>query len=145
MGENLSKGFMVEMRQRIQIQRGYHAYSQLATRDDEDDTPKPISINSYNRTNRKDIIRTQKSSVCARFCFFFSLSGVVFLSSLAIYLGSENYVYLQIGEIDKKQRQESLDGVIGAILMYLISMAISGRMWYLANNHTEVVDSRFMD
>jgi hypothetical protein len=62
-------------------------------------------------------------------CFVFSLSGVAFLSSVAVYLYSES-PNIKISGRYASRKRDLLQGVGGAILMYVGLMVLSGYFWY---------------
>jgi hypothetical protein len=61
-------------------------------------------------------------------CFFFSLAGVVFLSTISVYLGT-NSPYLVLPD-KSSDKQRLLPAVVEAIFMYLACMALCAYLWY---------------
>mmetsp|Transcript_3032 Transcript_3032/g.3202 ORF Transcript_3032/g.3202 Transcript_3032/m.3202 type:complete len:144 (+) Transcript_3032:234-665(+) len=140
---SLTSDFMFEMMEMRNRGKGYH---KVSTDEDIDDIPEPIMYR-YNekaplKVFRKGVpkVKSTAGSIC---CFFFSLSGVVFLSSIAHILNS-NSEFIKVGQENAHHKQKLVPGVIGAIIMYIICMAVSARYWYLAVHYVED-DARFLD
>lgn len=68
-------------------------------------------------------------NTCTKICFFFSLSGVIFLSTIAVYLQSES-PNLKVSLKYSNKKSELLQGVGGAIALYVACMMIAGYAWY---------------
>ena len=64
----------------------------------------------------------------AKTCFFFSISGVIFLSSIAIGV-QQNLIDIEIGN-NERHKGEIIEGIVGAILMYVACLGISAFYWY---------------
>jgi hypothetical protein len=126
---------MIELRQRP-ISRGV-GYQRVNTEDDFDEIPQL-------RQSIK-IALTEKSSTCnftlfqycfiayfifigAKLCFIFSLSGVIFLSSI-FHMVSSKSPYIKIKQ-DSVSNVVISDGIFGAIMMYCVCVVLSLIYWY---------------
>ena len=145
---------MIELRQRSARTSGYQ---RLTTEDEIDAVP----ILNNHRIPKE--VRTKRSAFCkcqwpifflelviqfsmiigAKACFLFSLSGVIFLSIIAILLGS-NSLYFKVSKENQNRKPKLVEGVFGAILMYLGCMGLSGYLWFKAATDREA-DPRFVD
>ena len=65
----------------------------------------------------------------ANFCLIFSFSGIIFLASIA-YLISQNKIYFKISQESIDKKEQLIQGVQGAIVMYIITFIISGYLLY---------------
>jgi drug/metabolite transporter (DMT)-like permease len=74
-----------------------------------------------------------------KICFVFSLSGVIFLSVIAILLG-QNSIYVQISGEYSNKKPALTGGIGGAIAMYVCCMILSGYLWYRALTAKEIRD-----
>jgi hypothetical protein len=135
----------IELRHRTSS-RELSSYSRVKSSSDEDDNTDIInssynistsssssSSSSYNNLQgQKTIINRipiPKSTFCVKTCFFFSLAGIIFLSVIAYLLGT-NSVYLEVSSENSHRKPELVSGTLGAVLIYLICLVISGYIWY---------------
>lgn len=114
----------VELRQRQRNGSDTSSYSRVASSDEELDTLPTLYI--YQQEKFEPIVR---SNLCAMSCFFFSLAGVVFLSIIAVQLGS-NSLYFKVSKENEAQKPKLVEGVMGAACMYLGCAIVSGWFWY---------------
>mmetsp|Transcript_29421 Transcript_29421/g.32077 ORF Transcript_29421/g.32077 Transcript_29421/m.32077 type:complete len:156 (-) Transcript_29421:241-708(-) len=134
---------MIELRQRSRSRSG--GYSRLSTEEEEDDElfPAPATHRSggYSRLNTEDEddddllplptihrpkpVQSRESRACARCCFIFSLSAIIFLSSLAVMFALES-PYVKINTEYNNKKRELLKGVGGALAMYIFCGIVSG-------------------
>ena len=77
---------MIELRRRM---TNSPIYARLTTEDEIDEVPDLIE---HNRIIRQ--IPLKKSLFCAKFCFFFALSGVIFLSTVSYLLRNDRSAQL---------------------------------------------------
>ena len=111
------------------------SYSRLTTEDEIDIVPEPLAIAKPNK-----VIISKKSTFCAKFCFFFSISGIIFLIIIAMLLSADN-LYLKVSSKNEKNKPKLAEGVYGAILMYITTMLLSAYSWYTANASNNRVGS----
>jgi len=60
----------------------------------------------------------------ANVCLWFSLSGIIFLSSIALLL-SQNSIYFKVNKDNINDKKDLIRGVLGAIIMYTICLFLS--------------------
>ena len=72
-------------------------------------------------------------------CFVFSLSGVLFLSVIAILLG-KNSLYIKVSNENFHRKKNLSEGVAGAAFMWLGCLVLSGYLWYRAAHAHEYID-----
>mmetsp|Transcript_5085 Transcript_5085/g.7775 ORF Transcript_5085/g.7775 Transcript_5085/m.7775 type:complete len:129 (-) Transcript_5085:88-474(-) len=105
---------MIELRQRL---RGYELVN---TEEDIDSTPDfsgpPVSSKEF-------VTSRPQSQTCYWILVYFSLSGVVFLSVIA-YLLKSNSLYIKVAPENESRKKQLGDGVIGAIVMYIVTAAL---------------------
>lgn len=80
-------------------------------------------------------------SIGVKVMFFFSLSGVIFLSVIAFLLEKDS-LYLVVNKENMEHKQKLAEGVIGAIFLYIGCGIISGYFWFKACSAIRE-DSRF--
>jgi len=127
----------IELRHRTSS-RELSSYTRVKSSSDDDDNTELINsyiTTSYNNNNVQgqktniNRIPIPKSTFCVKTCFFFSLAGIIFLSVIAYLLGT-NSVYLEVSSENSHRKPELVSGTLGAVLMYLICLVISGYIWY---------------
>lgn len=75
----------------------------------------------------------------------FSLFGVVFLSVVALLL-QQNSVYLKVSVENSTKKQELARGVVGAIIMYIACLGVSGYFILSGSRSVDIIESpRFED
>ena len=81
-----------------------------------------------------------------KICFVFSLSGVLFLSVIAILLG-RNTFYIKVSHENFHRKPVLAEGVTGAVFMWLACCLLSGYLWYRAANEKEYIeeDARLLE
>ena len=79
-----------------------------------------------------------------KMCFIFSLSGVIFLTILAILLG-HNSQYLKVSMENSGKKPKLVQGVLGAIFMYVACLVLSGYLWYKSSTAENLETSRLAD
>jgi len=123
---------MIELRRRM---TNSPTYTRLTTEDEIDEVPdlieSPINI---------VLVPKKKSTFCAKFCFFFSLSGVIFLSSISFLLHKDN-LYVKINSKTESQKLEIADSVSEAALMYIGVMIIYAYYWLSAIGRNNIVQN----
>lgn len=77
----------------------------------------------------------------ANFCLLFSFSGIIFLTSIA-YLLSQNKIYFKISQENINNRTELVQGVQGAIIMYIITFLISAYLLYKSRRNNNIINYR---
>lgn len=65
----------------------------------------------------------------AQCCFFFSILAILFLSIVGYLLWIDS-LYLKVSAENSKNKPDLVNGVIGAIVMYIGCVALSGYMWF---------------
>ena len=116
-----------ELRKRIS--RGY----ERVTSDDEVDFV-PLGINPCNPYDfdndspHQMAYSRESDGTCAKICFIFSISGVLFLSSVAACLYYESDYFVVASEYSHRKK-DLLSGVGGAIMMYVGCIVVSGYFW----------------
>ena len=126
----------IELRHRTSS-RELSPYTRVKSSSDDDDNSD--MINSYNiqssYNNARGIqpninrIPIPKSTFCVKAGFFFSLAGIIFLSIIAYLLRTDS-IYLEVSSENSHRKPELVSGTLGAVLMYLICLVISGYIWY---------------
>ena len=126
----------IELRHRTSS-RELSSYTRVKSSSDDDDNTE--LINSYITTSYNNNVQGQKTNInripipkstfCVKTCFFFSLAGIIFLSIIAYLLGTDS-VYLEVSSENSHRKPELVSGTLGAVLMYLICLVISGYIWY---------------
>jgi len=115
---------MIDLRQRTRS----GSYSRLPVEEeDEDHTVIPV----LNINKPKAILQVNTSNQLAKFCFVFSLIGVVFLTVVAVLLGQQS-PYFKVSQSLADKKHELVRGVVGAIIMYSICAVGSGYVLYAA-------------
>jgi hypothetical protein len=109
---------MIELRRRM---TSSPIYARLTTEDEIDNVPEPVY-----RTRLQ--VSHAKSSDSARICFFFSLSGAVFLTSIWFLLHREA-LYIKIGSKTEAQKVDLADSVGEAAVLYIGLMVLSVYSW----------------
>jgi hypothetical protein len=61
-------------------------------------------------------------------CFMFSLIAILFLSIVAYLLWSDS-LYLKVNAANANRKPQLANGVIGAIILYSVSMSVSAYFW----------------
>lgn len=75
----------------------------------------------------------------------FSLFGVVFLSVIALLL-QYNSIYLKVSTENSAKKEELARGVVGAIVMYIACLGVSGYFLLSASRNVDIIESpRFED
>lgn len=73
------------------------------------------------------------------------MSGIIFLSSICVIV-TKNSQYIEIKGEYSHRKEKLVEGLIGAILMYLGCLAISGFLLYRATRKKDYrQDDRFLD
>lgn len=126
----------IELRHRT-TSRELSSYTRVKSSSDDDDNTE--IINSYITTSYNNNVQGQKTNInripipkstfCVKTCFFFSLAGIIFLSIIAYLLGTDS-VYLEVSSENSHRKPELVSGALGAVLMYLVCLIISGYIWY---------------
>ena len=80
----------------------------------------------------------------ASFCCVFSLFGIVFLSIIAVLL-HQNSKYLKLTGESNSRKPELVNGVLGAIIMYVVCLAVSFYFLISSPRRVEVVRSPRLD
>ena len=112
---------MLELRRRM---TSSPTYERLTTEDEIDDVP------YLNETNM-NVTRAPKrsSKTCAKFCFFFALSGVLFLTTISHLLKTEN-LYVKVGAKGEAEKLEIADNVSEASVMYIGVMILAAFSYF---------------
>lgn len=69
-------------------------------------------------------------------CFVLSVSGVVFLSTIAHQLG-RNSIYIKVSSVNFGRKQSLAEGVTVAVFLYVACAVVSGYLWFRADNFRE--------
>ncbi len=77
-------------------------------------------------------------------CFLFSLSGIIFLSVIALLLFHDS-PYLIVSTANANRKPELADGVMGAIMMYVACLVVSGYFWFRTSIISNLSESHFDD
>lgn len=72
-------------------------------------------------------------------CFIFSLSGIIFLSTIGILLFI-NSPYIKVSLQNSNRKPKLAEGISGAILMYAGCLAISGYLLYKSSLENQYQD-----
>lgn len=95
--------------------------------DDDDEDIIPILNNNIEYQLYKPI---DPPSVCfEKTCFLFSLTGIVFLTTIALML-SNNSEYIKLSGESNNKKEELVESVYGAIFMYTFCLILSSYIWY---------------
>lgn len=111
---------MIELRRRM---TSSPMYARLTTEDEIDDVPEPV----YRPRASTTVSQTQ-TTICARICFFFSLSGVIFLSSIW-YLLHKEALYIKIGYRSENEKVDIAERVGEAAFIYIGIMVLAAYSW----------------
>lgn len=141
---------MIELRQRTPRA----GYQRLSTEDEIDNVPilnaarapkeVPTTRSAFCEENQYSFLRLFTGVVSgAKICFLFSFSGIIFLSIIA-YLLWTNSLYLKVNKENTHNKPKLVEGCVGAILMYVGCLGLSGYFWYKAATDRER-DPRFVD
>ena len=100
-------------------------YERLNTEDEIDDIP------YLDETSYRNVSRTPKRSgkFCAKFIFFFALSGVIFLSSISHLLKTQN-LYVKVGGKNEAEKLDIADTVSEASVMYIGVMILAAFSYF---------------
>lgn len=120
-----TKGTDVQLRQRQRMGSDMSSFSRAGSISDEE----LDSLPTLYQQERLETGVHSSSNSCAMTCFFFSLAGVVFLSTIAFLLGS-NSLYFKVSKQNEHQKPKLVEGVLGAASMYLACAVLSGWYWY---------------
>ena len=80
----------------------------------------------------------------AKCCFIFSLLGIIFLSIIGYLLWIDS-LYLKVSAANEKNKPNLVNGVLGAITMYVGTLVLSGYMWFKTPTIEEHELPRFDD
>ena len=120
-----ASGSMLELRRRMTTSP---TYERLTTEDEIDDIPY-LEDNALRGASR---IPRKSSKACAKFCFFFALSGVIFLTTISHLLKTEN-LYVKVGAKTEAEKLEIADNVSEASIMYIGVMILAAFSYFSGN------------
>ena len=102
------------------VSTSHNANLDLDFDDDDIDSSNPYSYKSaiFNHGNDDPHNRPQPSRTCPTCCMIFSIIGCIFLSFLAILLGSSSKTYLRFHESSDMDSASAKSNVIGAAVCY---------------------------
>ena len=109
-------------------------YSRLTTDDEIDEVPELLE-------NHRNIARPPppKSLFCAKFCFFFALSGVIFLTTISHLLKTAG-LYVKVGSKSEAQKIELAVNVSEASVLYIGVMILAAYKWVSGMGRAGVID-----
>ena len=104
-------------------------YERLNTEDEIDDIP------YLEETSFKYASKAPKSSnkYCAKFIFFFALSGVIFLSSISHLLSTQS-LYVKVGPKSEAEKLSMANTVSEASFMYIGIMILAAFSYFSSGN-----------
>ena len=148
---------MISLRQRTKSSDGY---ARLSSDDEVDDLPalnafKSKVVPRKNSTNCKLKVSLTYNTyntklyfihllIGASFCSVFSIFGIVFLSIIATLLHN-NSIYLKASVKTGQSKSDLVQGVIGAIIMYVVCLGVSIYFLFTGSRTVTVVENPRLD
>eukprot|EP01039_Chlorochromonas_danica_P000523 gene523-562_t len=128
---------MIELRKRS---KSGGSYRQLSTDENIDSVSEPLLF------HRPKAVPQSQSFFCVKLFAVFSLSGVVFLSTVAWLLAQES-PYLRLSGAYNNRKAELANAVVGAIVMYMACFVVACLMLWRRRRVVAqpIVDARFVD
>lgn len=77
-------------------------------------------------------------------CFTFSLMAIIFLSIVAYLLWVDS-LYFKVSKENEHRKPELVNGVLGAVVMYIACLGLSGYMWFKSTTLEPLTSPRFME
>ena len=123
---NANNDQMLELRRRM---NSSPIYERLNTEDEIDDIP------YLDETSNRIVSRTPRSDskFCAKFIFFFALSGVIFLSSISHLLRTQS-LYVKVGSKSEVDKLDMADTVSEASVVYIGVMVLAAFSYFSSGN-----------
>lgn len=123
-----------------------NSYSRVSTRsnsmeDEEYEIPSLMTIDDFMVTHltASSSVSHGKPTFCIKLLFFFSISAILFLGSIAYMLSNERtsiYIKMNVKSNPRvKSKKDLVGGLLGAMAMYAALLVSAAYVWYKKAQH----------